>query len=262
MIRRRWSGPWGGTGRRRPLLIAHRGLMARPVAPFGDPARRFATRLPAENTVAAFEGARAGGADGIELDVQLSRDGEVVVFHDTDLARLAGRPERVTDLAWSELAQVELEGGERIPRLADVLEATHPLLVNVEIKPPGWRRRIETVRRVLRCVERGGSDAEGRVLVSSFDPVVVAMVALTGALRTGLLFHAGQRRPLRDAWLAPAIAPYALHPEHVLVTPERIAGWHRRGYAVHPWTIHDPTRFPTADALIVEGALGAGPPSA
>ena len=225
-----------------------------PAAPSADPAHRVAPPPPVENTVTAFEGARAAGADGIELDVQLSRDGEVVVFHDTDLARLAGgRAERVTDLAWAELDQVELTGGERIPRLAEVLEATRPLLVNVEIKPPGWRRRQDTVRRVLRCIERAGGDAEDRVLVSSFDPLVVAMVAGRGALRTGLLFHAGQRRPLREAWLAPVIRPYALHPEHVLVTPERIDRWHRRGHAVHPWTLHDRSRFPTADAVIIEG---------
>ncbi|MBZ0238678.1 MAG: hypothetical protein K8M05_40585, partial [Deltaproteobacteria bacterium] len=95
-----------------------------------DPARLRA--------LAAFALSRAHGADGVELDVLLCASGEVVVFHDDDLRRLAGRPERVDAVPWSELSRVELlgGGGQRIPRLEEALEACGDLRVNVEIKSP------------------------------------------------------------------------------------------------------------------------------
>src|SRR5580698_4641499 len=67
--------------KQRPRVWAHRGDSAH--AP--------------ENTLAAFDKARAAGADGIELDVRLDRDGTVVVFHDDTLERLANRPGKLSD---------------------------------------------------------------------------------------------------------------------------------------------------------------------
>src|SRR5215218_3893540 len=75
-----------------PLIIAHRGSSAH--AP--------------ENTFAAFRKAISDGADGIEFDVRLSRDGVPVIFHDEDLKRTAGRNERISDLPASELATIDI----------------------------------------------------------------------------------------------------------------------------------------------------------
>jgi glycerophosphoryl diester phosphodiesterase len=226
------------------LVLGHRGASAHAV----------------ENTMAAFERARADGADGVELDVRLARDGELVVFHDEDLRRLAGRAERISDLDTSQLGRVELAGGERIPRLDEVLEATGPLLVNVEIKPPGWRSVREVVRAVHRCVERAA--AVDRVLVSSFDAAVVALVRQTTPLRTGLLFHARQRRPLRRAWLAPILRPHALHPEKVLVDAAAMAGWRRAGYAVNVWTVDDADEVRRLARLGVDAIISNDPAAA
>ncbi|MEP6947132.1 MAG: glycerophosphodiester phosphodiesterase family protein [Acidobacteriota bacterium] len=96
-----------------PLIIGHRGASAH--AP--------------ENTLAAFQMAIAAGADGIEFDVQLSRDGVPMVIHDATLERTGGRPEAVADLTADELASVDAGSwfgpkfrGERIPTLSEVLE--------------------------------------------------------------------------------------------------------------------------------------------
>jgi glycerophosphoryl diester phosphodiesterase len=226
------------------LVLGHRGASAHAV----------------ENTMAAFERARADGADGVELDVRLARDGELVVFHDEDLRRLAGRAERISDLDTAQLGRVELAGGERIPRLDEVLEATGPLLVNVEIKPPGWRSVREVVRAVHRCVERAA--AVDRVLVSSFDAAVVALVRQTTPLRTGLLFHARQRRPLRRAWLAPILRPHALHPEKVLVDGVSMAGWRRAGYGVNVWTVDDADEVRRLARLGVDAIISNDPAAA
>jgi glycerophosphoryl diester phosphodiesterase len=226
------------------LVLGHRGASAHAV----------------ENTMPAFERARADGADGVELDVRLARDGQLVVFHDDDLRRLAGRAERISDLDGRQIARVELAGGARIPRLEEVLEALDPLLVNVEIKPPGWRSAREVVRAVLRCVERAA--AMDRALVSSFDPAVVALVRRTTPLTTGLLFHARQRRPLRRAWLAPILRPHALHPEKVLVDGAAMEGWRRAGYAVNVWTVDDPTEVRRLCRLGVDAIISNDPAAA
>jgi len=226
------------------LVLGHRGASAHAV----------------ENTMAAFERARADGADGVELDVRLARDGQLVVFHDSDLRRLAGRAERISDLDTGQLARVELRGGQRIPRLDEVLEALDPLLVNVEIKPPGWRAAREVVGAVHRCVERAA--AADRVLVSSFDAGVVALVRATTPLRTGLLFHARQRRPLRRAWLARIVRPHALHPEKVLVDEGSMGGWRRRGYAVNVWTVDEPEEVRRLARLGVDAIISNDPAAA
>ena len=228
----------------RPLLYGHRG----------------ASTLVLENTLGAFARARADGADGIELDVRLTADGELAVFHDEDLARIAGRPGRVADMPWRELAAVPLPGGERIPCLDQVLAETEPLRVNVEIKQPGWRRLRDVVNRVAASVERAG--ARDRVILSSFDPAAVALARRATAIECGLLFHARQRRPLRRAWLAPLIRPHALHPDRVLVDAAAVARWRSRGYAINVWTVDDPAELRRLAALGVDGIITNDPAAA
>src|SRR5688572_32497034 len=113
---------------------------------------RGASALATENTLDAFRRARDDGADGVELDVMRCATGEVVVFHDDDLTRLAGRPGRIDHIAWSELAGVSLTRGGRIPLLDEVLEELPDLVVNVELKAGRiWRggRLAPAVARIL-----------------------------------------------------------------------------------------------------------------
>ena len=226
------------------LVLGHRGASARAL----------------ENTMTAFEAARADGADGVELDVWLTRDGEVAVFHDDDLQRLAGRAGSVAAMDWREVAAVELRGGERVPRLPEVLEAMDGLVVNVEIKPPGLRRAPSVVRAVADCVARAG--AAERVIVSSFDVAVVALVRTTTRLRAGLLFHDRQRRPLRRAWLAPVLRVHAVHPQKTLVDRAAMDRWRAAGYQVNVWTVDDAAEVRRLCALGVDAIISNDPAAA
>jgi glycerophosphoryl diester phosphodiesterase len=147
----RSSGPDAPT---RPLILGHRG------APLEAP----------ENTLAAFRLAVEQGADGVELDVQRSRDGVPVVIHDETLERTAGVAGAVADLSWAELAR--LGGGEAVPSLERALEwaADAGAWVNVEIKAPGVEEAT------LAAVARAGM--RRRVIVSSFDPGIVRRVGV------------------------------------------------------------------------------------
>jgi glycerophosphoryl diester phosphodiesterase len=231
---RRWQR------RDRPWIIAHRGASAD--AP--------------ENTLAAFRLAREQGADGIELDVQRCRSGEVVVFHDHDLQRLAARTGRVAELDWGELSQADVRG-ERIPRLEDALAAIgSELLINVELKTAsGWAQRVRD-DGLARAVAALLARSDARVLVSSFDPLLLARFrAAAPTVPTGLLFSANQSVPLRRGWAAWLVRPTALHPQAQLVDAVALAHWRARGFAVHTWTVDDPAELRALAALGVDAVI-------
>jgi glycerophosphoryl diester phosphodiesterase len=203
----------------------------------------------------------ADGADGVELDVMLCASGEPVVFHDDDLRRLAGRPERIAAMPLRVLRDVPLSGGGTIPTLDEALEACGPdLLVNVELKvneidPRGTLALVDAVAAVVRRL-----GAEKRVLVSSFNPWAVGVWRWRAPeVPAGLLFERGSLLPLRRAWLARVIRPFALHPELVLCTPDRVASWRRRGYMVSVWTVDDPAALAACRRMGVDAVITNDP---
>lgn len=241
---RRQRGRWLTRGAR-PRVWAHRGASAHAV----------------ENTVTAFELAKAHGADGVELDVMSCASGEVIVFHDDDLARLAGRAERIATLPWSELAKVRLRGTERIPMLEDALRACGDLPVNVEIKSPRLGGAGALPARVAQVVR--AAKAEERVLISSFDPAALWMLhAAAPELPLAYLFEAKLPRALRSAAAAALAGASAVHPEHVLCTPEQVATWRSAGLAVNAWTVDDPRRLRELAAAGVDGVFANDPKAA
>jgi glycerophosphoryl diester phosphodiesterase len=230
-----------------PLVIAHRGASAeRP-----------------ENTLAAFARARELGADGVELDVMRCGSGEVVVFHDDDLARVARRPERVREAPLELLREVDLGGGERIPTLEEVLAQLAPdQLVNIELKAPerhgiGYLSSLRDeglAHAVAGLIARHGLGE--RALVSSFDPMLLGRFRRAApSVATGLLFESRSSRPLREAWAAPLLRPSALHPDAKLVSPRAVAGWRRAGAAVNVWTVDDPREVAYLSAIGVDGII-------
>jgi glycerophosphoryl diester phosphodiesterase len=237
---RRTFFPASGEG---PLLFAHRGASAHET----------------ENTLAAFQRAMVDGADGVELDVQLCASGDVVVFHDEDLTRLAGGSERIDQLSLAALREVRLLPGGEIPTLAEALETCGPAaLVNIEIKyaglfPGGCRALVSGVADVV-----ARADAGKRVLISSFSPAAVWLWRkIRPGVACGLLFERPRLFhrpwPLRTDVLLPLLRPLAVHPERDLCTIDSVARWRRFGYAVNAWTVDDP---PCIAALADMGVCG------
>jgi len=232
---------WGA----RPLVVGHRGASAR--AP--------------ENSVEAFARARADGADGVELDVLCCATGEVIVFHDDDLARLGGRPDRIDTLSLADLRRVRLASGARIPTLEEAFEACGPeLLVNVELKAgrAGGARLAALVDGVAQVLGRTGTSV--RVLVSSFSPRAVRLwMRRAPAVPAALLFERAEPLPLRRAWAAAWLRPSALNPELVLCTSPRVARWHALGYAVNVWTVDDEAAVRACRDMRVDGLITNDP---
>lgn len=207
-------------------------------------AHRGACDARLENTLPAFTHAIERGADGVELDVQLSRDGEVIVFHDDDLARLAGRYERVEHLGWDELSRVLLRGSGRIPRLIDLLDVwPTDRWLNVELKAGGAKVARETVRLLA---------GRPRVILSSFDPRMLLAARAAGSGYDHALLLAAESPPFLHAGGAQAFDCASVHLDHRLCTPATIRRYHDQGLQVGVWTVNAAARKQTLAGWGVE----------
>jgi glycerophosphoryl diester phosphodiesterase len=224
-------------------------------------AHRGASALMTENTMAAFELAKAHGADAIELDVRCDASGAVVVFHDDDLLRLAGRTGSVEHLSASERATVRVEGNHRLPLLDEAIAAIAPLELNVELKTlkPGIPTGLPAA--AASVIMRSG--AHDRILVSSFDPVALLQFhAACPHVAIAYLHHRHQRWPLRSGWMGRWIGASALHPDAVLCNAASINAWHRDGYAINAWTVDEPAELQRLAKLGVDGVFVNDPGAA
>jgi glycerophosphoryl diester phosphodiesterase len=216
-------------------------------------AHRGASGTHPENTLAAFRRAEEVGAHMIELDVQLSRDGEVVVMHDDTLDRTTNGRGAVLAHSMAELRRLDAGAwfapafaGERVPTLAEVLDAV-ALPVNVELKAGGGAG-LEA--RTLAVVEE--ARALERVVFSSFDPdALLRLRDLTADAELGVLWT---RRALSTALaLAQRVAARGLHLRKTAVSPEGLAAARESGLSVRVWTVNEPREFAH---LKVAGAHG------
>lgn len=126
-------------------------------------AHRGASSYAPENTMAAFELGVKMNANGIETDVQKTRDGVLVLFHDSNLLRICGRPEAICDLTYQELLQLDfgIHKGEmyrntRIPTLEEFLQnfSDKDLQFAIELKVVGIERETLELVRTYGCLER------------------------------------------------------------------------------------------------------------
>jgi glycerophosphoryl diester phosphodiesterase len=208
-------------------------------------AHRGASSEAPENTIAAFLLAAELGADGIELDVQLSKDGEVVVIHDLWLETTTDGHGPVRARTRAELQ--ELDAGswfdpifaqQRIPTLQEVVEAVgQRLLLNIELKTASLVDS-DLARAVVRIVEE--NQLLDRVIVSSFNHLALRKVRqLNPRVPIGLLYSPDMSLPLRRTWLRPLLRPEALHPYHEMIDAEAVRWAKERGYRIHTWTVDD-----------------------
>lgn len=206
-------------------------------------AHRGASGYAPENTMPAFELADEQGADGIELDVQMTRDGELVVIHDERIDRTGDGVGFVKDFTYAELARLNFNkkfpeyGRVQIPTLKEVYQWIKgtDLTVNVEIKTGEiFYDNIE--ERVLELSERMG--VADRVIYSSFNHYTVQRLKqIDETVRTGMLYSDGIVCPVTYA--EAVLGADALHPAlYNLQYPKFMESCRRAGKKVHVWTVN------------------------
>ena len=170
--------------------------MARSVAVTAH--RAGSLRAP-ENTLAALKQAIAEGADYVEIDVQETRDGEVVVLHDADLRRVAGVPTSIWEVRYEDIVDLDVGSwfdprfsGERIPTLrAFAAAARGRMRINVELKVSG--HEVDLARRVIAILRE--LDMLDEVVLSSLDANILRQVRQTDpTIRIGFIVAAGLGR--------------------------------------------------------------------
>jgi glycerophosphoryl diester phosphodiesterase len=233
--------------------VAHRGLWSATGAP--------------ENSLAAFEAACRAGY-GIELDVQLSSDGEVMVFHDAHLARMAGVAAKLKDRTAAELAALRLKGSaEAIPTLRQVLDRVDGrALILVEIKSrsgeenPLDQKVAETIEDYAGPLSIIGFNASSHAWWAEHKPEVLrGLNSYSYDDETARALPENQRRALRNLEHVALARPHFLALGTDMLPCERADQLRGEGYPVIAWTVRSQEQWAAiedhCDNLIFEGFM-------
>ena len=210
---------------RRPLVIAHRG----------------ASSIALENSLAAFRAAAPQGADGVELDIHATADGELIVHHDetiggTHIAKSTGQA----------IAALRLTNGEPVPTLSQALAAIAPQLqVFIEVKTldPRWDGRL------FEVMDRGPNPSG--YAVHGFDHRIIRRLSeQRSTLRCGVLSSSYPVRPL--AALKDAGAS-VLWQERTVADEMLVRTLHDAGMSLFVWTVDEAADLARFVALGVDG---------
>lgn len=217
-----------------PLVIGHRGASAD--AP--------------ENTLASFALAVEQGADGIEFDVQLSRDGVPIVIHDGTVDRTTDGTGRVTDLTLAKIRRLTIAGEHPVPLLDEVFERLgRSTLYNIELKGLKINDGGLSAAVAAAIVRYGVAE---QALISSFTPFFVR--AARKHMPSGVpVAHLRERRATRI--FHTFVHAEADHPLHTLVDEELMTWARRHGVRVNAWTVDDATEARRLIRLGVNGII-------
>lgn len=219
--------------------------------------RGYSAKAP-ENTMAAFELALAAGADGIELDVHLTKDGEIVVIHDDTLERTTNGTGRVDALTLAELKEFDAGSwfapefaGQSIPTLVEVLDLikNKDILLNVEVKTGIGFEQIN--EKLVALIDK--YDFWDNIIVSSFNHYALAhLVGLKPGVRTAILYSAALVNP----WVyAKSIGATVLHPNHRTLMPEIVTAARQNGMMVNAWTVDAEKDIEWMKACRIDGII-------
>ena len=207
-------------------------------------AHRGASGYAPENTLEAFKLAIKQGAEGIELDVQLTKDGEVVVIHDETIDRVSNKTGFVKDYTLAELREFSFDNNiegyknTKIPTLKEVLELLKPtnLMLNIELKTSIiWYENIE--EKVLKLVY--DADMKDRVIYSSFNHYSIKKIKnLDEKANTALLF--GDVILYTVNYIKNANIPAIHPPVYQLKMDNFLDEYINSGLDIRVWTVNNP----------------------
>ena len=207
-------------------------------------AHRGASAYRPENTLVSFSLAIEQKADYIELDVHLTKDGQIVVAHDERLERVSDGVGYINDRTLEELRTLDfgkqIPGSPvcRIPLLSEVYSLLKPSALSVNIELKTTERLYPELPEKLAALTREFA-MEERVIYSSFNHYSLMQIRkLEPKAKTGLLYELG----MVDPWVyANYTGAYAIHPHYYVIAalPETVERCHENGVKVNVWTVDD-----------------------
>ena len=225
--------------------------------------RGFSSIYP-ENTMLAFRKAKEAGADGVEMDVHLTKDGEVVVIHDENLLRTTGVDKMVGDCTLSEITSIKAS-----KTMDDKFDSYLPsfdefcsfikesgMKANVELKTgviyyPGIEERVAAI------VKKYG--IEENVLFSSFNPLsLIIMKRYLPECGLGFLFSSSINIK-HISYLSKEVGYSFLHPDYELINKEMLEEAKACNLGINTWTVNDPEEVKNLMAWNVGGVISNCP---
>jgi len=215
----------------KPLIIAHRGASGH--AP--------------ENTHAAFNLALEHQAEGFELDVMLTKDGQVVVFHDDTVDRTTNGSGRVKEMTLEALRSLDAGGGERIPTLEEVLDTFGgQCLINIELK--NYASPFDALPVIVAKKLKNYGFPE-KLLISSFNPFNLKRFRRhCPGIKQGMLIPPNKAK----LWIYRLFKYDAVHPYYEDVDREFVLRARKRQKQVNVWTVDEPEEIRRLSALEVD----------
>jgi glycerophosphoryl diester phosphodiesterase len=232
-----------------------------PAHPFFDAPAPFAfahrgdQQAAPENTLAAFASAVALGFRYLETDLRATQDGELLIFHDATLARMAARPEPIESLTWAAVSQIRIGGAHGVPRLVEALEAFPEARFNLDAKSDAAAALLPRVLARMNAWDRvcvgSFDDRRLRRLRAACGPKLCTSMAMreTAAVRFRSWFL---------PWPKPAGAclqvPLRWH-RIPIVDRRFLAHCRRDGLPVHVWTVNEVAEMHRLLDLGVDGLM-------
>lgn len=221
-------------------------------------AHRGGTSTAPENTLPSFERATELGYRYLETDVHLSADGVLVAFHDADLRRTCGVNATIAEMTVDQLRELRVDGREPIPLMADLLDCFPDARFNIDCKSDAAAPALIDLVRERSLTDRVciGSFSHARLvkirsilgsnLLTCMSPQEIARLRLTGEV-SGAAKRVAQ---------VPVRASSSWPGRRVTVVSDRfVRSAHRRGVAVHVWTIDEAAEMHRLLDLGVDGIM-------
>ena len=199
----------------KPVVIGHRG----------------AAGLAVENTISAVRKALELGVKIVEVDVRLTSDKKVVVFHDEDLRRLAGIDKKIRDLTLNELREIRIND-ENIPTLDEVLaELSGRAGILIEVKEEGWEDLVVSSIKLNKA-------SDWSAVISFHESTIQKVKLLYNKIPTGLIYALPPGKVIEAKRLNASI----VLPNYMILTNSHLEFAHKQGLKVVTWTVNEPLK--------------------
>jgi glycerophosphoryl diester phosphodiesterase len=218
-------------------------------------AHRGAKGYEPENTLKSVQKALDLNADGIELDVHLSSDGNIMVIHDETIDRTTNEKGLVNNFSLAELNTFLIDGKYQIPTLREVFDLVDKkCLINIELKGLG------TADKVVALIEEYITEKNWNYedfIVSSFDWDLLQETSnLNSHVLIGVLTEESLEKALAFAEL---IQAHAIHPDYQLLNAENVKEIQEKGFLVLPWTVDKEEDIQKIKSYNVDGIISDFP---
>jgi glycerophosphoryl diester phosphodiesterase len=205
----------------------------------------------AENTLASFQKALELGVQGIELDIHLSNDKKLMVFHDDTLNRMTNGRGPLSDFAHNELKKLRIDGKYEIPTLEEVLELINKkCFVNIELKGGGTAE--PTAKLIRRYVEEKKWEYNHFIVSSFVWDALTQISELNPKIPIGVLTETDMESAFQFARL---INAKSIHPDFHLLTKENTSQMQAADFQVFPWTVNEMEHIQKMKSYGVDGII-------